>query len=333
MPYQIAPAELQALGKGLEEYYETAWEEGIKSVVDRMARSQMGVVTGYLDQAKDSFESLRKKSNDQFGITFLPALKQYVGLYLANKNDVASDLVAIGSAALSALASKIPVPVLGTVISAAVVFAADKGRAELHNRSVNEADQQLATKTGTPTVKSFTNDTQAEQFIKQSIDQYKLIGKFCQTLPSSIRSYEDAVTFPGAAFKVQMAASSLNVAILEIEEYLDGMRQRLANAQKVSAEYIARVRQDMPNAVSAVLQAGYQNSYAKGEADIAKNKYGKPPVPQFKRPDKPGAATQLAAYLAHAVAQGYYDSGNRGPQITRPRAGAVTGPPPPVFRR
>ena len=42
------------------------------------------------------------------------------------------------------------------------------------------------------------------------------------------------------------------------------------------------------------------------------------------KPDKPGGATQLAAYLANAVAQGYYDSGNKGPVTTRPRAPACS---------
>ncbi|MGO9894313.1 MAG: hypothetical protein ACLPX8_08895 [Bryobacteraceae bacterium] len=333
MPYQIAANDLQALGKGLEEYYETAWQEGIKGLFDKMAQSQMGLVTGYLDQANDTFENLRKKSNDKFGILFKPALKQYVGLYLANKSDVASDLVTIGEKALTTLASHIPIPHLGSVVSAAVSFAAGKGRDELHKRSVNEADQQLAAKTGVAAGKFFTTDTQAAQFIQQSIDQYKLICKFCQTLPTAIRSWEDAVTFPGSVFKVQAAASSLNVAIVSIEEYLEGMRERLGQIQKVGADYIATVRKDMPDAANSVLQAGYQGGYGKGEGDIAKNKYAMPGVPQFRRPDKPGAATQLAAYLAHAVAQGYYDSGNRGPQIGRPRAGAISVPPVPAFRR
>ena len=146
-------------------------------------------------------------------------------------------------------------------------------------------------------------------------------------------SVKDAVTFPGSVFKVQAAASSLNVAIVSIEEYLAGMRERLGQIQKVSADYIATVRKDMPAGANSVLQAGYQGGYGKGEGDLAKNKYTAPPMPQFKRPDKPGAATQLAAYLAHAVAQGYYDSGNRGPQIGRARAGAVSVPAGPVFRR
>ncbi|MGH9586735.1 MAG: hypothetical protein ACRD3F_07255, partial [Acidobacteriaceae bacterium] len=95
MPYQISKPEVDALGKALAEYYEEAWQDGIKGLFNNMARSNMGLVTGYLDQAQDTYASLRKKSNDKFGITFKPALKQFVGVYLANKNDVASALVSV----------------------------------------------------------------------------------------------------------------------------------------------------------------------------------------------------------------------------------------------
>lgn len=332
MPYNVPKPELDALGNALANYYEEAWQEGVKGLFDKMARSQMGLVIGYLDQAKDTFANLRKTSNDKFGITFKPALKQQVMVVFAGKNDIASVMVTIAEKALSALASHIPVPLLGTVVSQVVSFAADKGRAELHTRSVNEADKQLAAKTGTATGKFFTNDAEAQACIQQSIDQYKLICKFIQTLPANISSFDDAVTFPGAVFKVQAAASSLNVALVEVREYLAGMQERLTQVQGVSKDYIARVRRDMPDAANAVLQAGYSDAYQKGEADVRSNKYAAPANPGGVKltPDKKGGATMLAAYLANAVAQGYYDAGNRGPmQMGRPRAGATTSPPSP----
>lgn len=328
MSYQIAPTDLNALGASLAEYYETAWQEGVKGLFDNIARSNAGIVTGYLDQAQDTFANLKKKSNDKFGITFKATLKQYVGVYLANKNDVATVLVTIAEKALNQLCNKIPIPHLGSVLSTAISFAADKGRAELHTRSIAEADGQLASKTGAGPGKFFTTDTEAAAFVQKSIDQYKLICKYIQTLPASITTYEDAITFPGATFRVQAAASSLNVSIVSVQQYLAGMQERLEKVQSVSKEYISTVRTKMPDAVNEVLQTAYQGAYKNGEADIAKNKYSAPAMPTFRKADKPGGATQLAAYLANAVAQGYFDAGNRGPQITRPRAGAVTGPPP-----
>lgn len=328
MPYQIAQTDLNALGAALAEYYESAWQEGVKGLFDNMARANMGIVTGYLDEAKDTYTNLRKTSVDKFGITFKATLKQYVSVYLANKNDVAIVLVTVAEKALTKLADKIPVPHLGSLVSSAISFAADKGREELHTRSIAEADQQLASKTGAGPGKFFTTDTEAATFIQKSIDQYKLICKYIQTLPANISTFDDAITFPGAVFRVQAAASSLNVGLVSVRQYLAGMQERLEKIQGVSKDYVAAVRRDMPAAVDNILQDAYRGAYQSGEADIAKNKYTAPSRPIFRKPDKPGGATQLAAYLANAVAQGYYDSGNRGPQITRPRAGTVTAPPP-----
>jgi len=342
MPYQITKPEVDALGKALAEYYEEAWQEGVKGLFDKMARSNMGLVTGYLDQAQDTYASLKKKSNDKFGITFKPALKQLVGVYLANKNDVASVLVTVAETALSALSSKIPVPVLGTVVAQGISFAAGKGQEELHKRSVAEADSQLNAKTKAEVGKFFTSDAAATDFIQKSIDQYKLICKYIQTLPATASTFDDIVAFPGAVFKVQAAASSLNVALVSVREYLAGMQERLEKIQVISRDYIATVRRDMPAAVDNVLQTAYTNAYRKGESDIAQKKYAAPRPPVFQKPAQTGGATQLAAYLANAVAQGYYDAGNRGPQVGLPRGAAMaaasqplrpgTMPIPPVKR-
>lgn len=327
MPYQISKPDVDALAKSLAEYYETAWQEGIKGLFDNMARSQMGLVTGYLDQAKDTYANLKKTSNDKFGVTFRATLKQYVSVYTANKSDVASVLVTVAEKGLTELANKIPIPYLGSLISSAISLAADKGREALHDASIEEANKQLAAKSGTELQKLFSNDTDAAAFITKSMDQYKLICSYIQTLPSQVNSFDDAVTFPGAAFRVQAAASSLNVALDGVRRYVAGMQERLGQIQSVSKGYITKVRNDMSPAVESVLQSAYTGAYQNGETDIARNKYTAPPMPTFRKPDKPGGATQLAAYLAHAVAQGYYDAGNRGPQIARPRAGAVYQPP------
>ncbi|MGH9587379.1 MAG: hypothetical protein ACRD3F_10535 [Acidobacteriaceae bacterium] len=331
MPYQITKPEVDALGKALDEYYEEAWQEGIKGLFNNMARSNMGLVTGYLDQAQDTYASLRKKSNDKFGITFRPALKQFVSVYLANKNDVASALVSVAESALKQLAKQIPVPHLGSLVAQGISFAAAKGQEELHKRSVAEADSQLNAKTNAEVGKFFTSDAAAADFIQKSIDQYKLICKYIQTLPATPSSFDDTVAFPGAVFKVQAASSSLNVALVSVRQYLAGMQERLEKIQTVSKDYIVTVRKDMPAAVGAVLQSAYTDAYRKGEGDIAQKKYSAPRQPVFLKPTQPGGATQLAAYMANAVAQGYYDAGNRGPQIGLPRASSGAPPPRPGF--
>lgn len=328
MPYQISKPDLDALGKALAEYYDTARQDGMRGLVDNMARANMGIVTGYLDQANDTYANLKKTSSDKFGVAFKATLKQYVSVYTANKSDLATMLVNAAEKALTSLAEKIPVPQLGSLVSSAITYAADKGRDELRERSIKEADKQLDAKSGgDASGKLFDNDKDAADAIQQSMDQYKLICKYIQALPAAINTFDDAVTFPSATFKVQAAASTLKRSVDKVRRYAAGMQERLDKIETVSKDYISKVRNDMPAAVDNVLQNAYKGAYQNGEADIAKSKYTAPPTPTFRKPDKPGGATQLAAYLAHAVAQGYYDAGNRGPQIARPRAGAVVQPP------
>ncbi len=333
MPYQIGQDQLKQLGDALAEYFQEAWQDGVKGLFDNMARGNMGVVTAYLDQAKDTVANIRKKSNDKFGIAFKPVLKQQISLYFANKNDIAGSLVVVAETALKALASHIPVPMLGTLVSQGLAIASTKAQAELHTRSVAEADKQLAAKTGSAAQGFFTSDAQAGAAVTKSIDQYKEICKFIQTLPSTITTFDDAVTFPAATFRVQAAASAVNVALQDILQYLAAMQERLGQIQTVVDGYKTTVRRDMPSGVNAVLQKGYTDAYQSGVADVGRNKYAAPALPNFTKPPQTGGATQLAAYLAHAVALGYYDAGNRGPVVTRPRAGAISVPPPPAFKR
>jgi hypothetical protein len=339
MPYPIAQTELDALGASLAQYYETAWEEGVKGLLADMGRAKMGIATGYLDQAKDTYVNLKKKSNDKFGVTFKGKLKLYMGVYLANKSDVASVLVTVAEKALNKLGSAIPIPGLATVVSGAVSLAADKGREELHTRSISEADQTLAQKTGPAPTKLFTTDTEAAAFIPKSIDQYKLICKYIQTLPASITTFEDAVTFPAAVFQVQAAASHLNVALVSVQQYLAGMQERLEKVQGVAKEYKDDVRHKMPEAVNSVLQTAYQDAYNRGKQDYLGKKYQQVSRPVLQKPSETGGATQLAAYVAHATALGYYEGGPEveltsfpgtrvSPPPIRPRPGSVTPPAP-----
>jgi hypothetical protein len=329
MPYQIAKSELDSLGAALTAYYEEAWHQGVVGLFDKMAQSQMGIVTKYMDQAKDTYANLKKSSGDAFGVTFKADLKRYVSVYVANRSDVGTLLVTAAETGLKALASHIPVPMLGTVVSQAIAFAANKGRDELHQRSISEADKQLAAKTGAETARLPTNDTEAATLAQNTMEQYKLICKYIQTMPVNISTFEDAVTFPGAVFKVQKAASGISRDLDSMQRYMAGMQERLLQVQKVSTEYIGTVRKKMPDAVNSVLQSSYSEAYKNGEADIARNKYAAPSLPALKKADKPGGATQLAAYMAHAVAQGYYDAGNRGPQVMGKMAAPVPPPRPP----
>lgn len=336
MAYPVNPSEVDRIAKGLEEYYSDAWHAGIKNVVGNMGRSQMGLASGYLDAAKDTWANFRKKSSDSFRVTFKSDLKQQMGLYFANKFDVAKDLVAVGEKVIDKLASMLPVPALGPVVTAVGGYAVGKlkdsakGKItdELHERSITEADRMLAARSDAELQKMFANDKDAIEFIENSMKQYKTLTNYIGTIPGNITSFDDAITFPKSTFKVQQAASSLNVALWSIRQYVEAMQQRLVECQNVSTQYIATVRTKMPEVVTAVLRDAYQEGMNKGKMDVSGKKYTAPATPSAP-PAKPGAggATLLAAATAHALAQGYYDAGNTGPIL------AAAQKMPPQIRR
>ena len=169
MPYPLSEADKTAIGKALALYYEEALEAGYRGLFDRMARANMGIVTGYLDQAKDTYANLRKKSKDTFTTTFKAQLKLQLGVMLANKNDVASVLVGLAEKALSELASKIPIPVLSTIVSKTITMAATEAKAELHTRSIREADGALNKQAGGEVSMLYTSDTEAAELATKAM--------------------------------------------------------------------------------------------------------------------------------------------------------------------
>lgn len=322
MPYPLSDTDKTALGAALALYYEEALEGGYRALFDRVARANMGIVTGYLDQAKDTYANLRKKSKDAFSTTFKSQLKLQLGVLFANKNDIAGVMVGLAEKALSELASKIPIPVLSTIVSKAIAIGAAEAKAELHTRSIREADGALNKQSGGEVTTLFTSDTEAAELVAKAMDQYKQVCNYITALPPTITTFDDAVAFPTATFKVQAAASALNVALTQINQYLTAMQDRVQNISTVVDSYKKTVREKMPAAVEAVLQKGYADAYMAGKTDIGRNKYNALPLPVFKQATMPGGASLLAAHLAHAVAQGYYDAGNEI-STTRPRSNAV----------
>ena len=148
------------------------------------------------------------------------------------------------------------------------------------------------------------------QSIADGLEQDKSIASYINVLPNNITTFDDAITFPKSAFKVMQAASSLNVSLWSIRNYLDAMSERLVECQKVSADYIQTVRTKMPDAVESVLQHAYAEGAKKGSLDVnAKKSLPNQPLPVPQKGG--GGATQLANWVAHASRQGYYDYGNR----------------------
>ncbi|MDX2002109.1 MAG: hypothetical protein SFW35_06745 [Chitinophagales bacterium] len=342
MPYNIDQSKVTEIGKGLEEYYNDAWHKGVKGSMDRMAHANMGYVTKFWDVTKDTYANFKKESTDEFMGPFKAEVKLQAALYFANKYDVMMDVAAAAEKAFKFAVSFIPVPGVGpvvkklgqTVVKEGVSAAVKLGNESLQEKSVKLADSQIAAKTGNDPVTFFASDLDAINAAKRSIESYKLVGKFADTLPANITSFDDAIAFPKATFRVQEAVSQMSIELYRLQIYIQAMQERLGEVNKVSASYIDRVRKEMPNVVSKVIQTAYNEGLEAGRKDIGKNKYAAPPQPALVKPSKPGAATVFGAYVAHAFAQGYYDVGNTGPRFVtnqgaNPMARAATPPPVP----
>ncbi len=316
------------LGKKLVEYYEEAWTEGVRELFNRMARANMGKVTGYLDIATDTYAGLRKKSSDAFMVTFKARVRQSATLYFANLPDVANDALPIATKALESLAGKIPVPVVGSVVSKLIGLGGAKAASELRQRAFQRADEQLGGAGGGEVRPLFTTDEEARAFIEGAIAQYKTIGRYLQTIPPTITTFQDAITFPASVFKVQQAASSLNVALVQIRDYVESMQNRLDEVRKVYADYKTRLDTAMPAAVDAVLRGAYEAGVHKGTERLKANKPRPQVAPVLPPMTHPGAATLLASYVTYAMARGIYDAMSEPLPATRSRSGAMVGHPP-----
>ena len=314
MPYQVNQTEVNNIATGLAAYYTAAWEAGIKGLFANAAQSRMGVGSKYIDMAKDSYASLKKSSGDSFRVTFRSDLKQQIGLFFANKYDVAQNLVTVGEKLIDKVASLIPVPHLGSALSGVASVAASKAKDELHDRSIVHADKMLADASDADIQKMFGNDKDTITSIENSMKQYKTLTNYIGTLPTNATSFDDAITLPKAAFRVQEAASHLNVELVKIRKYCEAMQERLVECQKMSDGYRTTVREKMPSVVTTVLNDAYGEGNNKGKIDVSSNKYTAPQPPKLAvAKGGAGGATLLANAMAHALAQGYYDAGNTGP--------------------
>jgi hypothetical protein len=327
VPYNVSKADVDSIADALEEYYNEAWQKGIKGAVDGIARSQMGPVTAALDQARDGFQTLKKGSADKFRVTLKADLKQQLSLYFSNKYDVISDFVSLAEKGLDQLASlMIPVPKGADLLSkgiaagvnagasAVIGFGAKKAQDVLADKAIGQADKFLAAKSSTDLDKMFSNERDAAKFVENTMAQYKTITNYINTLPATITSFDDAITFPKSVFKVQAAASSLSVSLWSLRQYVEAMAARMESCKGVSAAYIKDVRTKMPEVVSKVLSKAYDDGFNKGKTDVNAKKYAAAPEPKLGT-KQGGGATQLANRMAHALAQGYYDAGNTGPKI------------------
>lgn len=200
---------LKELGDGLTNYYQRAWLHGIHAKFDVIARHNMGLFPAWFDQASDAFAALREPSRERFSDTVQKTVGIEITAAFGNNADVARYLVAAAATALNKLSSLAPVPGLSQVIG----LAAEAAEGQLREHSVTLSDRTLAEKSGMPAVQMWTTEENAAKAVKESIDHYVLICNFIRALPKTISTYDEAIKFSGSVFKVQAAASSLNVQL------------------------------------------------------------------------------------------------------------------------
>ena len=329
MPYPIAPTEVNRLAKLLTDYYERELEGGIRATFDRMAQANMGLITAKIDLAKDTVASIRKAGTDKFTTTFTARLRTEFRIQTGNHSELMSYGVQMGTAVLKMAFKHIPLPHVGTALTAVLDLASKGAQSELHKRSVLEADKDLAERAGTAQATALsTHDTDVAAAAASSIELYKEIAKLVVAMPTSISSFDDAITYPGVVWRTQKAASALKVALWGILDYLRQMEERTAMVEKLAADGVQRVRTEMGSVVSSVLDKSYDDGWRKGNGDVQTQKYQPLAMPVLGTAGMEGAASQLAVYVAHAFSMGYYNAGNSGP--FRLRSNAVTAPPPPA---
>jgi hypothetical protein len=334
MIYQISTQQTDYLVSAIVSYYQEAWDKGVRGLFDNMARSKMGKATAAIDQAKDVYASLRKESNDKFGVKFRGELERAARLYVAHNQmpfEIGTLLVTQGEAALKKLTVMIPVPVVGSVIDKMVSMAADEARSQIHTASLNAADNAVAKSTGAVPDRFFTDDWEAEECVKETMKLYKYISRFVPTLPPVLTSFDDIVAYPEALFTLQKTASTMNVQLQSLKQYVRAMEARHEQIQEFYQSGIAKLKESVSVPVGKLLQSEYDDAFRKGKLDATQYKYVTPVRPEWPAVAGKGGATLLADYLVHAFAQGYFDAGDPSVISGRSRSNAVVGrPTPPV---
>src|SRR5579884_674614 len=321
MVYEISQSEAERLGALLVGYYDEAFEKGIRNLMDRMVSNSARPDWLVIYSLEDAYTSLKQKSKDSFFTTFRADVKRELNVYFANKFDVVSDLLGIAEQALDAAVKKltdmISLPILPTVVEKGYNFLKSKtlGKAqdEAYKASIATAGQQVAAASGGKDPSTlFNNDKDVADAAKEAVTHFKQIGKFVSTLPTKVMSFDDAITFPRAVFKLRAEASNLTVSLQTVRTYLAWMDERFVEVNVATERYKKQVKNNMAEAVKEVLNAAYEKGNSKGADHVQAGKYKGGSEPKRPALDQTkGGATQLAVYVAHATAFGYYQAGNK----------------------
>lgn len=328
--YILSESVRTELADKLFAYYTDAVDEGVRNLMDGLARSRMGAVTAYLDVARDGWASLSAESRDKFTVKFEAEIRHQAALAYAGWPDLVADAIPQAMNAVKSLCDKIPIPLVGSAVAGLMELAAGVAIDELREKAMADADARVASMSGGSVDNLPRKPEDIQQSVAAAVEQYKTIGQLITTMPGALTTFQDVVTFPRSVFKVRKAASALNRELYAIRVYVDAMSTRLAAVEEVYTVYRTQLKTKLPEAVDTVLESAYQAGYQKGTLTYRTGGYKPIGVPSLKAPSQPGGATHLAAHVAYANAQGYFDVGQyEQVNMRRGRASAVSTPPPP----
>ncbi len=318
--YPITQIELNFIVKSLQDYYQIAREEQIRSLFDGMAQKNMGFFTAKGDQAKDLVRSLRKPSIDSLSVTLGPMLNSTINRAVSNKYEVGGVLIKVATEALKYGAGLIPVPGLNSAVKYGVGYAGGLAGEEAHERALQDNSNVLNSRTGMESEKLYLNDTDIKDTVVKSMEDFMSVCRYIRTMPAegSQLTFDEAVALPASTFQVQKAASSLNVSLWDTSKYVEGMRQRLDQINTISEGYVNSIRTQFPTYVTNILNRAYS------DAREARMKDPKSSVtcpldmypPLMATTANAGGASQLGAYLSHAVLLGCWNSYHPGTSAT-----------------
>lgn len=324
-----SPTDQNNLAKGLVEFYQESWDAGIKGLFDSIAQSNQGAATAAWDRFYSWATSPRRKSQEMFLEYYMAACRASASR-LWTQASFFTPVWDIAKTALSALAGKIPIPLVGTVVSAIMNKAVlDDKAIESQLRALDEGKALLDKRQGVKPAagrSNFQSAGEAKQAAATAFDTYVSLIGYIKTLSRPLQTWGDAITYPEQVFDMQAAASRLAVALHAVAMYTEGMRMQLLQLQHESQNYIEQLPQTMEKCVNSVLA----DAYARGRAAGTKQFLAAVTESQKKNvrdtvldstvpmtnpqdawqapPQGCGAARALAIYVTDAIAQGFWDS-------------------------
>lgn len=323
-----SPADRDNLAKGLVEFYQEAWDTGVRGLFDTVARSGMGTGTAAWDRFYSWASAPRSKSAELFLKYYMETCKAYVSRQWKTAG-VYVPIWDIAKSALAALTSKIPIPLVGTVVSQIMNKAVlDDKAIESQLKALDEGKALLDKRRGVqarPGRSNFQSADDAKQAAATAFDTYIGLIGYIKTLSRPLQQWGDAITYPEQVFEMQAMTSQLAIALHALGQYMGAMEEQLEHLRVETDAYLKQLPQTMVKCVESVLATAYAQGRAAGTKQFVaaraesqrkniRDNIMESAIPMSRPedtwqapPSGCGAARALAIYVTDAIAQGYWD--------------------------